>query len=995
MVESRYGSGSTRSRCRPRGSAAPLLVVALAAAPADVAAGADCDLDGKDDAGEIAAGTAEDCNGNLVPDACELVPVELGIGAVLELKGQARGIDVADLDGNGRADLLSLSAAQSRFWIGVHRRGPGGEWTRADHEADSFGGSGLEALDLDGDGELDVVLAGLNGVAVRFGAGGGGLDGLVAVPEAGGATDLAGGDIDGDGAEDLVGILASTDEATVVFGSASRVLTRVARHPVGDSPRSLSVVDLDGDGDLDVLTGNFTSGDLSVLRNLEGGGLGLAETVPVGISRLAAVAAGDLDGDGRADLAAAGWKALAVSLGDGAGGLGPAASLPFAAISLSAGDLDGDRLSDLAAGVTASPVVVLLRDAAGPKPTAAQRLGLGGAAAGPAKFIAAGDLNGDGAVDLAAAAYGGSSASLFLSGGDAVEGASVSLEPRGILRLSSAEPHGAALGDLDSDGDPDVVTANGGWGTLSVCLNDGGGALEVKSTLHVAGYLVPVVIEDLDSDGDEDVVASGIRGDGGVQVLVNGGAAALAKAGLYAVGEVSQLAAGDLDGDGLPEIVAGSYSNALTVLVNEGGARFRSERRGLGRTSETVALADLDADGDLDLAVGSTTGGRVSAALNDGKGAFGEPAGQGAFAPVDLASGDFDGDADPDLAAAGYDGAQGALTLLESDGRGGLAASPSFRAGSAPLAVTACDLAGDGHPDLAVADTGQGRILVFLLRGGVVVGSAAAGVSSGPREVLAGDMDSDGDPDLVSADHDASSLTVFINGAAATASRKGYLEALCTEGDFHLVSARAGGGGEVVRVTKYLAPARAGDPSLLPVLFQDVRRYPLHQDFLAGAFPERFPALTPETYDALTARRATRRYFVGDLYLLETAEGPLYGFNILAGYLDDPAEAPALAEARFVYDLLSRASTLRPFAYHPDLLPARREAEKWRDPGFPVYLGPPPRELVYRAYTRGVAYGRVRVLSLEGLEEASRTGRVSFQDVLVLERAPRDIEGVP
>ena len=70
-------------------------------------------------------------------------------------------------------------------------------------------------------------------------------------------------------------------------------------------------------------------------------------------------------------------------------------------------------------------------------------------------------------------------------------------------------------------------------------------------------------------------------------------------------------------------------------------------------------------------------------------------------------------------------------------------------------------------------------------------------------------------------------------------------------------------------------PARA-DPELLPTLFQNTRRYLLHEDFVREVFPERFPDLSAAEFETLVARKATRSYFIGSLQILVEAGSPRY-----------------------------------------------------------------------------------------------------------------------
>jgi len=92
-----------------------------------------------------------------------------------------------------------------------------------------------------------------------------------------------------------------------------------------------------------------------------------------------------------------------------------------------------------------------------------------------------------------------------------------------------------------------------------------------------------------------------------------------------------------------------------------------------------------------------------------------------------------------------------------------------------------------------------------------------------------------------------------------------------------------------------------------------------------------------------------------------------------------------------VQTTLDRIFELDRVRYAPTTAEARRAAREWDGRGLPIYLGD---EVRFEAYTRGTGYGRVRVWDLAAFEAASRVGRITSQDILVLERAPTDIEGI-
>jgi hypothetical protein len=172
--------------------------------------------------------------------------------------------------------------------------------------------------------------------------------------------------------------------------------------------------------------------------------------------------------------------------------------------------------------------------------------------------------------------------------------------------------------------------------------------------------------------------------------------------------------------------------------------------------------------------------------------------------------------------------------------------------------------------------------------------------------------------------------------------------------------------------------------------FQDVSRFPLHLDFLRAAFPERFGALSEEDYTALAARRATRRLWAGGLRAFGDAQGrPVYGFDL---YTDSAAadELPRLEEVRAVCRALGRAFRRRPLAYSPTQPEAVRAAAAWPPLDCPLAYPQPAPDPGYVAYTLGEAYGTVRILGVDQLDQAV----LSWQDIVVLDRAPTDLAQV-
>jgi len=218
-----------------------------------------------------------------------------------------------------------------------------------------------------------------------------------------------------------------------------------------------------------------------------------------------------------------------------------------------------------------------------------------------------------------------------------------------------------------------------------------------------------------------------------------------------------------------------------------------------------------------------------------------------------------------------------------------------------------------------------------------------------------------------------------------------YLETVLTTNDFDLLTIAGDPHTNVVRAGKVMAPV-SDDPSLLPVIFQNVNLWPYHPEFMSNVFPNRFAGMTLDEYFILTQYRATRQYYTGALNAYEDGDGDfVYGFDVYTAR-EEP-EMLTVDEVRELYQRIEAVFSLRPLVYAPVARMAQEAASLWPDPGFPIFY---PNEAYprpeYIPYTQATNYGRVRVMNLDQLRASE--GRLSWQDILVLDDAPMDIEGV-
>jgi len=333
-----------------------------------------------------------------------------------------------------------------------------------------------------------------------------------------GAFPLVGsmGDLDGDGKVDLavrngagnsVSLLRNTSSGPGNISYAAKVDLAV-----GGSTSSLTIGDLDGDGKLDVATANGPSNTLSVLlNNSTAGTLSYAPKVDFTTGTNAtSLASGDLDGDGRTDLAAVNYSSNTVSifLNTGtAGSIGFAPKVDFTTgtnpRSVSIGDLDGDGKDDLVvANYASNSISIFLNTGTAGSVGYAPKVDF---TTGSGPFsISVGDLDGDGKPDLAVSNDASATVSVFRNTASGV--GNINFAPKVDL-ASGTNPRFFSIGDLDGDGKVDLAVANL-TGLISVFQNTSTiGSISYAAKVDFASSSPSVSIGDLDGDGKADLAA--------------------------------------------------------------------------------------------------------------------------------------------------------------------------------------------------------------------------------------------------------------------------------------------------------------------------------------------------------------------------------------------------------------------------------------------------------------------------------------------------------
>lgn len=664
---------------------------------------------------------------------------------------EPRSVFAADIDGDSDMDLLSVSSKDKKIAWYENVDGNGNFTTQIVISTNVNEAYSVFAIDIDGDGDIDVLSASSEDDKIIWYENTDGLGNFssekIISTTADRPLSVYATDVDGDGDIDVISA-SSTDDKIAWYENTDGVGNFATEQIItqnADGAYAVYAQDIDGDGDIDVLSASSVDDKIAWYENLNGQGSFSAEkTITTNADAARSVYATDLDGDGDIDVLSASYADDKIAWYENVDGIGN-----FGATQIISSSAEG------------------------------------------ASSVQAVDIDTDGDMDVVSASFKNHTISWY----ENIDGAG-SFSSNMDITNQASQTYSSHSADLDGDGDMDIISASY-WGDKIEWYrnSDGQGDFDLPNIiLQNAVGASSVSLADLDNDGDLDILGASYQ-DSQIfwyENLDGQGALSDQKVITTISNNSDTILAVDIDGDGDIDVIATcrfSFCDTIEWYENlDGLGNYDGNPRKLDHTKNTflnpsimfnrsLDAIDLDADGDLDLVSTKFSPEYVYDEIEwfenlDGNGNFGIPTKISEFERNDdgaesLTTSDVDGDGDFDIICAF--GVDDKIAWYENtDGQGNFSVQRDILINEDKVQIVESDdIDGDGDMDIVYCSDlgdklawsenydGMGNfnppIVINLLDNKLI------------KSIKLKDIDGDGDLDIITASQWGNTVSWYEN----------------------------------------------------------------------------------------------------------------------------------------------------------------------------------------------------------------------------------------
>ena len=407
----------------------------------------------------------DDDDNDGVPDVMDAFPLDPSEQVDTDGDGIGNNADTDD-DGDGTLDSNDNAPLDASSTTAP-------EWTLAAElpntqviSATANGASSVFSIDLDNDGDLDVLSASRNDNTIAWYENDGGDEPVfterVITAAADAAQSVYAADMDGDG--DLDVLSASVSDDTIAWyendGGAEPVFTERVITTAADGAQSVYAADVDGDGDLDVLSASVNDDTIAWYENDGGADPVFTERIiTTAADGAQSVYAADVDGDGDVDVLSASSNNDTIAWYENDGGVDPVFNQRVITItadnaqSVYAADVDGDGDLDVLSASRNDDTIAWYENDGGADPVFTERVIT--TAANGANSVYAADVDGDGDLDVLSASEFDDTTAWYEN-----DGGTDPVFTKRVITTAADGAQSVYAADVDGDGDLDVLSAS-------------------------------------------------------------------------------------------------------------------------------------------------------------------------------------------------------------------------------------------------------------------------------------------------------------------------------------------------------------------------------------------------------------------------------------------------------------------------------------------------------------------------------------------------------